>query len=452
MDSMRKIFCFFLLLSLCSCLKEEALPVVVDFDYEVVNDDYSVPVSIVFFNRTQGADEYEWRFEGGNLTRSIDRNPGVITFNEQGVYTISLSATNIDGSEDIKEIEIQIDNPVNIDFEVTNLVDNFSPAKYSIQNLSEGATTFLWTFEGGIPESSTDQNPAEVTFTTPGEHLITLEVSNGRETLTKSTTIEVAPLLTADFTYTIAFEDDDFQIPAKVSFVNNATSATQYNWEIEGGDISSSSDENIEVIFNEIGEQNITLTTSNGKATKSITKTISFFENTNLRTIEDIKLGINTAHKNNTVGSFFSIPTRQVYTKAQVTAETAPLIDLVFYGLNSTYERNQFLSPDDLSGTPFDVIANAKKTVVINTQELCNCSVQLTAAQFDNIQDDTGLKSLNISADDDLFFNDDVESRIVLFRTEEGKKGAIKIKEFINNGDDSYIIVDIKVQKENTAL
>jgi hypothetical protein len=35
-----------------------------------------------------------------------------------------------------------------------------------------------------------------------------------------------------------------------------------------------------------------------------------------------------------------------------------------------------------------------------------------------------------------------------LFQTQEGRKGAIKIKKYVEAGQESYILVDIKVQKE----
>ncbi|QYS89619.1 hypothetical protein [Flavobacterium davisii] len=38
--------------------------------------------------------------------------------------------------------------------------------------------------------------------------------------------------------------------------------------------------------------------------------------------------------------------------------------------------------------------------------------------------------------------------RIVLFKTKDGRKGAIKIKNMITNGTNSYIVCDIKVQKQ----
>ena len=49
---------------------------------------------------------------------------------------------------------------------------------------------------------------------------------------------------------------------------------------------------------------------------------------------------------------------------------------------------------------------------------------------------------LNIS------FNNSVLPRIIPFKTQDNRKGLIKIKEFVADGLNSYIIIDIKVQKQ----
>ena len=38
--------------------------------------------------------------------------------------------------------------------------------------------------------------------------------------------------------------------------------------------------------------------------------------------------------------------------------------------------------------------------------------------------------------------------RIILFKTQDGRKGALKIKDMVKNGTSSYILCDIKVQKQ----
>jgi hypothetical protein len=45
-------------------------------------------------------------------------------------------------------------------------------------------------------------------------------------------------------------------------------------------------------------------------------------------------------------------------------------------------------------------------------------------------------------------FDNSVVPRIVLFETEDGRKGAIKIKDFVVDGLNSYVLIDVKVMKE----
>ena len=444
------IYILISLVLLSGCAKEEAVPVIVDFDFEVFNNDYSIPVQVVFFNRTEGGEEYEWTFEGGVPSRSVNRNPGVIQYDTKGTYTIQLFSTNQDGEQDSKEIQIQIDDPVIVDFKVTNQTDNFAPAAYTFQNTSSGASTYLWTFEGGTPATSIEKEPGEVVFTDPGEHTIVLEISNGRETYAKQHIITVAPFLVSDFEYTIAFDDDDFQVPAKVKFINNSISATTYDWSFEGTSVFSSQEKDPEVVFTQLGTQRVLLTVSNGKQTKTSSKEITFFSNTNLRELKDIKLGINTAHNANTVGSFYSIAKRKGYTSEEITPEVGSQIDLVFFGLNQAFTLNRFTSPDTMSGTTFEELQNPKNTIFINSLELCGCSASMTSAQFDALQNDSVFRNMVIEETSGGLqgFDDTKKPRIILFKTKEGKKGAIKIKDFVADGPNSYILVDIKVQKE----
>ncbi|GAA4111713.1 hypothetical protein GCM10022393_09570 [Aquimarina addita] len=439
------------LLFLLGCAREEAVPVSVDFDYEVFNEDFSIPVQLVFFNKTEGADEYEWIFEGATPSRSVNRSPGVIEYTEKGIYAITLSANNQDGEQDTMTVEIQIDAPVLVDFEVTNLIDTFSPATYTIQNNSSGADRFSWIFEGGTPATSSQESPGDIIFAQPGEHLITLEISNGRETYTQQKTITVAPFLMPDFDYEVAFIDNDFQVPVTIQFQNNSVSATGYQWSFEGSPMSTSIEEHPEVTFTTPGTHNILLVATNGKETQRIQKEITFFTDTNLRVLEDIKLGINTAHTASSVGSFYDLTHRVVYTAADIEANPSlgRTIELVFYGLSNAFTTNSFVSPDDLSETAFLELENAQQTIVINSQELCNCSASLTVAQFDEMQEDSPLDVLTIeeTAGGIQDFDNTMMPRVVLFQTEAGKKGAIKIKEFVIDGQNSYILVDIKVQK-----
>ena len=104
-----------------------------------------------------------------------------------------------------------------------------------------------------------------------------------------------------------------------------------------------------------------------------------------------------------------------------------------------------------IESTTFSNLDGAQNTKFINSLELCNCSASLTVSQFDTMQDDTLLHNLTIEETPEGLeeFDNSIVPRIVLFETEDGRKGAIKVKEFFENGLNSYILVDIKIQKNN---
>lgn len=441
---------YLILFILVACAKEEALPVSAIFEIEVVNNDFSIPVEIVIFNKSKGAEAYEWVFEGGKPATSSKKNPGAILYEAKGEYTIRLFATNEDLSEDTKELVVKIDDPVLVDFNLEVIESNYPPVEVVISNNTDGATTYNWSFEGGNPSTSNEQNPGNVVFSEPGIHIIKLEVGNGLETHEFERVITVEDNLITDFDWEVAFEDDDLQVPVKLTMINKSVSATGYGWKYGPLDSEYSSLENPEIIFNTPGVHIISLTASNGKELITIEKEIEVFANTNLRSLNNIQLGINTAHNSEFGnGSFFSTKTRLVYKGEDITEENGADIDIVYFGLNNNFTFNKFLSPDDLTTSPFEAIANATKTKFINSLELCNCT-SISVSEFDAMQDDTLLRDLSIieTLEGSQQFDNSLLPRIVLFENSLGIKGAIKIKEFVQNDQDSYLIADIKIQKE----
>ena len=97
----------------------------------------------------------------------------------------------------------------------------------------------------------------------------------------------------------------------------------------------------------------------------------------------------------------------------------------------------------------FFPITEAKTTIFVNSQEICNCGLNFTEEEFNAMTNDTPLRALSIThsvAGAQAFTN--TLPRIVLFQTHDGRKGAIKIKQFVSKGaENSYILCDIKVQK-----
>lgn len=447
---MKKTLLFLLLLVISSCYQETSIAVEGDFTTSYVNEDESVPVIVKIDSKVTGADTYEWTFEGASPSSSNLKNPGEVLYDKQGTYTIKLRATNADGES--KEISktVVIKDGIDIQFTHEIIKSNYSPVEVILTNTTIGeGFTFKWDFEGGIPATFTGKTPPNVIFTSPGEHKITLNVSNGFESETQIQTINVNTYLVSQFSYEPKFEDDDFQSPVTINFTNKSISATNYKWTFEGGNPATSAQENPTVVFTSVGMHEVTLEALNDKTSQIFKSSITVQPDTNLRILTNIKLGINSAHNNNSIGAMYSTTTRQVYKANEISDQNSGLIDIVFQGLNGNFSYNKFISPDQANSYGFITLKNAQSTVFVNSQNLCNCGLNFTESQFDTMINDTPIKSLNISYSaagaQQFGFT---YPRIILFKTQDGRKGAIKIKDMVKNGTSSYILCDIKVQKQ----
>jgi PKD repeat protein len=447
-NGMKKILLLLLLLIITSCYKESFIPIEGDFTTSFVSGDESVPVIVKINSDVTGADTYAWEFEGGSPSASSKKNPGEILYTSQGTFVITLTMTNVDGESKKITKEVVVKEGIAIQFTSQIVQSNYSPVEVQISNTTPGeGLSFIWSFEGGNPAVFTGSTPPNVVFSTPGDHTISLTVSNGFESQTQTQTVNVAPNLISSFSYSPIFEDDDYQASVTVNFVNESVSATQYNWTFQGGNPAASTTDNPTVTFANEGVHQVTLVALNGKTSQSFSKTITVEPDTNLRIFRDVKIGINSAHA--TVGAMFSTATRLVYKAGDINAQNSALIDIAFQGLNSNFTYNKFISPSQVSNYGFLALANAQNTIFINSQELCSCGLNFTETQFDAMTNDVPLQSLNIvyNAAGNQEFGSSFP-RIVLFKTQDGRKGAIKIKNKIQSGANSYILCDIKVQKQ----
>lgn len=137
-----------------------------------------------------------------------------------------------------------------------------------------------WTFEGGTPSTSTEQNPSGIVWNEPGEFTVTLIVSNpiGADTIVKEDYINAsATLLPAvDFesslhtfctgdTATVYFYDKSEYCPSSWEWTFEPSGVTF----LEG---TSANSQNPVVMFTGTSSYSVTLTTSNINGSNSITK------------------------------------------------------------------------------------------------------------------------------------------------------------------------------------
>ncbi len=432
-----------------SCYKETPIEVKASFDISYVKNDQSVPVNVLIRNTSENADSFQWTFEGADIKSSQDENPSAVGYSKAGKYKIKLKVSNVDNQEDTYEQDVIIYEKIDIKYKTSIIKNNYPPVEVKIDNSTIGNTlSYKWTFENANILSSQEKNPQNISFEEPGKHKIKLTVSNGFESFSKDTVIEVKPKIIGGFDWDVAYFDDDYQAPVNITMKNNSKNVISYQWSFQNGEPSTSTDENPKVKFDKAGDHKITLKVSNGKYEKVITKQIKVLPDTNIRLYENLKFGVNYAHQNNLIGAFFSSDLRKVLKQEDLKKDMVSKIDIAFFGINESFSYAKFVSPDDVGNNGFADLKNANKTIIINSQDKCFCG-NLSVSDFDNMTNDEPLKKLTITETKNglLHFDNTIVPRIVLFKTTDGRKGAIKIKRFVKNGSKSYIDCDIKMQK-----
>ncbi|GAB3695981.1 hypothetical protein GCM10027592_18440 [Spirosoma flavus] len=443
----------FWLLSLASfassgCYREVSIPVKTDFTMKAVNDNFTPPASIQFTNLTSGADTYQWTFQGGTPATSTDKIPPAVKYTTSGTYTVKLVASNVDGEKETKEMTLKIGDKLVPAFQA-EVVDNlFPPVTLKWKNLSAGGDRLEWTFEGGSPATSTDANPS-VVFATPGPHKVSLKLFYGSFSQQKDTTIVVDKELAPAFNYQLSPEDYDEEAPLTLTTQNQTIGGVTYAWSAEGGTVTTPTGKETSITFQTEGTYTIKLEASNSKKNQSVTRTIVVKPNRNLYVLTDVKLGINSAQKE--IGSFLSTSQNRVFKSSDVlTAKEGAAIDIVFMGLNSSFTYNRFVSPTEAGSLTFDDIPGAQPVRFVNVLENCQTCPAVSAAQFDQLTDDSWLKTLTIpEPDETVGFSDKKVPRLILFQTQNGRKGIIQITRFVGAGDASYILCTIKVMKQS---
>ncbi len=228
------------------------------------NFDYDVTGAVVnFTNLSTGGGDYSWTF--GDGTSSSSQNPSH-TFQETGIFTVSLTATNECGTASFTQDVLILDIPPTANFNVSTSA-GCTPLTVQFTDISAGSPdTWAWQFPGGTPATSTEQNPS-VTYTQAGTFSVQLTVSNGagQSQVTQSQFIEVGvgpvALFEADVNGNI------------VTLSNNSTDATNFEWSF--GDGTTSTEASPVHTYTAPGDYEITLTATNACGFAAFTQTVS---------------------------------------------------------------------------------------------------------------------------------------------------------------------------------
>ncbi|MDR0348603.1 MAG: PKD domain protein [Tannerella sp.] len=443
---MKKSIAFIAILpAFVSCLKETSLPLNVDFSFELKNENRTSPVTVSVKNLSAGTDFYEWTFEGGIPDRSDEKNPEEVRFVTPGEHLIRLRAWNV-VEERVKEAVIRVDSAVTVDFDVNVLINDFAPADVNIINKTRGAISYEWSFEGGIPSTSTLTHPGTVKYPEKGSYEVHLKVFNGSEYFETSKTFTLQPRMVADFSFSPSIVDADMEAPLTLDVHNLTTNGLTCQWICEGATVyDPTAKSGTSIRFETPGNYTVSLIADNQKEELTVNREIIIKENSGIFSFTGLKFGISEAK--NTIGSFFSAQQRKVLITDEITSvETGKGIETGFFALNSSFDYCYFFSPHLARASAFPMIPGATQTTVVNAP--AKHGIEVSEQIFDTIEKASDLDRFPVwEGDDNEYFGMNSQPVFVLLKTEDGRRGIIYVKEFVRNGAASHAIADLKIEK-----
>jgi len=231
-------------------------------DAEFAFDEDGLEVS--FTDMSQDADSYEWSFGDGAM--STEASP-MHTYGQEGIYEVTLVVTNECGSStEVTTINNYTPVSAAIGSDITSGCANLE-VSFADQS-SSNVESWLWTFQGGTPATSTEQNPT-VTYAVAGQYDVTLTVSHpeSSETVQLVNYVAVSDVPQTSFD----FFDDQFD----VTFTNTTVEGDTYSWNF--GDGNTSNNENPMHTYAAEGTYEVMLTATNecGSTTSTTTITVN---------------------------------------------------------------------------------------------------------------------------------------------------------------------------------
>ena len=233
---------------------------------------------------------WDWFLPGSDFigaSQQFVQNPSV-TYMAEGTFPVRLTVTNANGSDETNIVGyITVVNsvlpPVAGFNPSTVVIDEGQSITFTDQTNNNGTVvTYDWTFNGGIPNSSTSAGPHTITYNTAGTYDAILTVTNANGTDTKTVQITVNSVSTgnsptANFTVSATTINEGQTITFTDASLDNGDAITSWNWTFNGGSPASSSSQTPgAVTFNTTGTYDVVLsvTNANGTNTKTVQITV----------------------------------------------------------------------------------------------------------------------------------------------------------------------------------
>jgi PKD repeat protein len=220
------------------------------------------PLTVQFIDAsTNTPTSWAWSFGDGGT--SILQNPAH-TYATTGAYTVTLTATNAEGSNTVTKAGfitvVRVATKPVAAFVSTSTSGNAPLTVQFIDSSSNSPTTWAWLFGDG--STSSLQNPAHA-YTSAGTYTVTLTVANsgGSNTMTRT------DYITVDYTIPVAAFTAN-STAGSAPFTVQFTDASEYSptsWYWNFGDGSTSTEQNKVHTYQTAGTYSVSLTAINSK-------------------------------------------------------------------------------------------------------------------------------------------------------------------------------------------
>lgn len=159
-------------------------------------------------------------------TSANSNNPS-IQFNDQGVYTVILSITSKCGTFNTAPSTITIKSKPQFSINAlpTICAGGYISPSANISSCGGTVSAYAWSFPGGSPSSSTLENPGQITYSTAGNYIANLSVTNECGTTIAPSSITVNPPPTLG-----ALQNQTICNGSSTAAINFSGTATSFAW------------------------------------------------------------------------------------------------------------------------------------------------------------------------------------------------------------------------------
>lgn len=191
-------------------------------------------ITLQYTGNANTAATYNWNFGGGSVFSGGGRGPYKITYTTPGSYINSLTVKYLACPADTTRDTITVlSRPI----ATITVPDTICPGEIAtIVNTgsANNSFTYTWNWNTGNILSGTNYGPYDVTWSTPGQHYITLNISNQVCSSNTQDSIHIRQNPTASFTLPSSICSQD---TAQIQFNGNASLAALYSWDWGGANL-----------------------------------------------------------------------------------------------------------------------------------------------------------------------------------------------------------------------